>query len=92
MTGLAISSLLDSEATALDLAIGIFYPILYVGGTYMCLFDCTIATKCVVLKDAFCYDVAVGFRNQIRLIDIWSLVANHLPFEYSVLEVMVQWR
>ena len=29
-----VSSLLDNEATALELAIGIFYPLIFVGGVY----------------------------------------------------------
>ena len=33
-TGLMVSSLLDNEATAVELAIGIFYPIIFVGGVY----------------------------------------------------------
>ena len=33
-TGLMVSSFLDNEATALELAIGIFYPLLFIGGVY----------------------------------------------------------
>ena len=33
-TGLMVSSLLDNEATAVELAIGIFYPLIYIGGVY----------------------------------------------------------
>ena len=29
-----VSSFLDNEATALELAIGIFYPLLFIGGVY----------------------------------------------------------
>lgn len=46
--GLMVSSLLSDEATALELSVGVFYPIIFVGGKYVVAITVSIVTVCTL--------------------------------------------